>query len=395
MYLKSISNLNLKATPVFSDACNNYKSWKSIINESLPEKIGDNDLVISCVQEVYGYRTGIFGYLFSILSMNKKFKTNFIVNYLNKHFYKNNNLLCSDSFLLSVLISYINSFIPFLNYGVYDFKDSISNNNIILKYKNKNDSIPGMFNYSESYYDSGCCIFSNKEPYMSGYEPLEYYNKVSVSDKIAKKGIVWSFFKDENKGILVITFNLSDDIDDLTKLLELNQIMTLHKEVKNKFVGSVNIFESFICGDCKFNYSNHTFSDLSKNFKIINNSTNYLFYQHDEEYLLNINITNENTRVFSGEVFVKEKIKEDEVNDNDVYVNINEIENEKESEKDEIKEEIIIEEVDIEVNEDIKDDDENKSGSILPFLKLNNYFRSRLSPSSASSSSSNDEWTKI
>ena len=103
MYLKSINNLNMKAIPMFSDACNNYNSWKSIINESLPDKINENELVISCVQEIYGYRTGVFGYVFNYLSLKCKLKTTFIVDYLNKYYFMNNNLMCWDSLFLHIL----------------------------------------------------------------------------------------------------------------------------------------------------------------------------------------------------------------------------------------------------------------------------------------------------
>ena len=291
-------------------------------------------------------------------------------------------------------MSYINSYIQIFNYGVFDYKNYISNGNIILKYKNDNKSIRGMFNYSDPYYDSGCCIYSNKKPYMSGYEPLEYVNKVSISDKIASKGIVWSFFKEENKGILVITFNLSDDINNLTKILELDQIIRLHNQVKDNLVGLVTEFESFICGDCKFDYKEHcetSYLELLEDFKIINNSTNYLFYKHDNDYLLNVNLTNNNTRVFSGEIYVEKENVEEEIN-NDVYVEIN-----TENESNEIQtNEIVIKEVDDDEEDLAKEDKtDNKNDGILPFLRLNNYFRSKLSPSSASSSSSNDDWTKI
>lgn len=394
MYLKSINNLNMKATPMFSDACNNYNSWKSIINESLPDKINENELIISCVQEIYGYRTGVFGYVFNYLSLKCNLKTTFIVDYLNRNYFMNNNLKCWDSLFLSSLFSYINSYIPLLNYGVFDYKNYISNGNIVLKYKNDNKSIRGMFNYSDPYYDSGCCIYSNKKPFMSGYEPLEYVNKISISDKLASKGIVWSFFKEENKGILVITFNLSDDINNLTKILELDQIIRLHNQVKDNLVGLVTEFESFICGDCKFDYKEHcetSYLELLEDFKIINNSTNYIFYKHDNDYLLNVNLTNNNTRVFSGEIYVEKENVEEEIN-NDVYVEIN-----TENESNEIQtNEIVIKEVDDDEEDLAKEDKtDNKNDGILPFLRLNNYFRSKLSPSSASSSSSNDDWTKI
>jgi hypothetical protein len=85
-----------------------------------------------------------------------------------------------------------------------------------------------MFNFCSPFLDGGCCIYSNRKSFASGFETL-IDNKVSISDYIAKKGISWSVFdSEEDKRILIMTFNLSDDLNELTKLLEIEQINNLN-----------------------------------------------------------------------------------------------------------------------------------------------------------------------
>ena len=81
MHIKCIRNINLKATPFYSDI--EYNS--SIIDDSSSEK---DDLVILCAQEIYGYRCGILGFCSNFIS-HKIPKTYFLkkitkYNYSNK-----------------------------------------------------------------------------------------------------------------------------------------------------------------------------------------------------------------------------------------------------------------------------------------------------------------------
>ena len=363
MYLKSISNINFKATPFFSELINNYKYWKPIVGENVPDVVKDDELLITTVQEVYGYRTGILGYFFHHLHNLYSPKTYALKSVLNNHIQvlKNNNLSATDFELFTGYFSYINRFLPLINFGTWDYKEYLKTP--VLKYLNKNESIQGLFDFCSPFLDSGCGILSNKEPIKSGFERLTYYEdetqERSLVDNISRKGIVWCLYKGKSKNILVMSFNLSDYTCMTIKLLELEQILTLQNNLESEL--KEPCLETYIIGDFKVNFDMH--SDFMKNviemrkFNFINNdSTHYLFHKHDEEYLMKTDIPL--SQVFTVDIT---KIKEDEVPE--VII----IENSKDEE--EVK-------VDINFNSEIK---------------IENYF-SRLSPSSMSS---NDEWTKI
>lgn len=295
MHLKYLSSINLKATPWFSFS-------DMIIDESniVPETINENDLIISCVQGVYGYRTGMFGYGTTYVTEyikrnNLIHKTYFLKNLLNNNFdfFNKNNLVIDDLSLISTSISLLNRYIPFLNYGIWDNRRYLINNNQILKYRNINNSLPGMFNFSSLLLDNGCCIYSNRNPDISGYEKLEIHgNKVSISDYLSNKGIVWSFYKtkDNDKGILVITFNLSDDNTYTTKLLEVEQIINLQIKLEQQLFSQVKEYETYIIGDFKFKFNEDDSDFKLYGFNIFKQDTNYVLYHQNKDYKMNIEL---------------------------------------------------------------------------------------------------------
>jgi len=283
MYLKYITNFNLKATPWFSTC--DYSNWKSTITEKMSTIVDNDNLIIYCVQEVYGYRTGIFGLLSHIISNFSPIQTFCFRQIMNSNirYYQTNNIFSSDGEIISSFISKINRYIPFFNIGTWDYK-----NDLLLKnFFYENYSIPHMFNFHYPMLDSGCGIFSNKKPFLSGYEPLDFINKASLSDNLSSKGIVWSFFSnDDKKGITIISFNLSDDLFELTKLLELEQIISLKNKLHNQFGLMVNEYETYIIGDFKINFTEDTesFMKLTDGMNINNSNTNYLIYQRETPY---------------------------------------------------------------------------------------------------------------
>ena len=282
MYLKYITNFNLKATPWFSSPCD-YFNWKLSINEKISNIVDNDNLIIYCVQETYGFRTGIFGLLSHAIFKFLPFETFCLKNIMNSNirYYQTNNVFSSDGELISMFISKANRYIPFFNFGTWDYK-----NNLLLKnFFYENHSIPHIFDFSSPILDSGCGIFSNKKAFLSGYEPLDYVNKVSLSDNLSSKGLVWSFFKNynESKGITIISFNLSDDLFELNKLLELEQIISLKNKLHNQFGLMVKEYETYIIGDFKMNFNKDTesFVKLTNGLTISYNNTNYFIYQRE------------------------------------------------------------------------------------------------------------------
>lgn len=362
MYLKYITNFNLKATPWFSSC--DYSEWKSNIDEKISNINDIDNLVIYCVQETYGYRVGVFGFLSHFISNIIPFQTFYLKQFMNSNirYYQSNNIFSSDGEIISSFIGKINRYIPFFNFGTWDYKKNLISKN----FHYENNSIPYMFDFTSPMLDSGCGIFSNQKPYESGYEPLDFVSKkTSISDNLSSKGMCWSFFTNNvSKGITVISFNLSDDLFELTKLLELEQIISLKNKLQNKFGLMVNEYETYIVGDfkIKFTEDSESFIQLTKDMNVNGGNTHYLLYQRE--------CPDENG------IEIKENDPKDEI-----------IEETKNDFSDEVKEEFRNE----------KETVENKVSTdfVNIFNPLNNYFNSNPSASPSSSSHSSGEWVRI
>jgi hypothetical protein len=381
MYLKYITNFNLKATPLFSFC--NYSEWNFNINEKLSNIVDNDNLIVYCVQETYGYRVGMFGLLSHLISDCIPFQTFYLKEFLNSNirYYQSNNMLSSDGEIISSFIGKFNRYIPIFNIGTWDYKNSLLTKNFFYE----NNSIPNMFDFTSPMLDSGCGIFSNQKPYATGYEPLDFVNKrTSISDNLSSKGIVWSFFmNNDKKGITIISFNLSDDLFELTKLLELEQIISLKNKLHNRFGLMVNEYETYIIGDFKIKFTDdsESFLQLTKDLTFNYEKTQYLLYQRESP---NENCFDEIKNDYSNEIKdeFKIKIKDDEIKE------------------DEIKEDEIKGDVKIKINDEIKEhdvkiNDEIKEGTFINvFNPLNNYF-SNPSTSPSSTSNSSNEWVLI
>jgi hypothetical protein len=363
MYLKYITNFNLKATPWFSSC--DYSEWKSNIDEKISNIIDIDNLVIYCVQETYGYRVGMFGFLSHFISNIIPFQTFYLKQFMNSNirYYQSNNIFSSDGEIISSFIGKINRYIPIFNFGTWDYKKNLVSKN----FHYENNSIPHMFDFTSPMLDSGCGIFSNQKPYESGYEPLDFVSKkTSISDNLSSKGMVWSFFtNNDKKGITVISFNLSDDLFELTKLLELEQIISLKNKLQNQFGLMVNEYETYIVGDfkIKFTEDSESFIQLTNGMNVNHSgNTHYLFYQ----------------RECPDENGFENEIKKEETNDDEIK---------KDDFSDEIKEEF-------KVNDDEKDENKVSTNFVNIFNPLNNYF-SNPAASPSSSSHSSGEWIRI
>lgn len=371
MYLKYITNFNLKATPWFSTC--DYSNWKSTINEKMSNIIDNDNLIIYCVQEIYGYRSGIFGLLSHIISNFSPIQTFCFRQIMNSNirYYQINNIFSSDGEIISSFISKINRYIPFFNIGTWDYKNDL----LIKNFFYENYSIPYIFDFHSPMLDSGSGIFSNKKPFLSGYEPLDFVNKVSLSDNLSSKGIVWSFFKsnDDTKGITIISFNLSDDLFELTKLLELEQIMSLKNNLHNQFGLMVKEYESYIIGDFKINFTDdsESFIKLTNGMNINNSKTNYLIYQRETPYENGMQMTTKQ------EITTEEQVPEHVIETKETIID-SEIDTKEEAE---------------EAEEEPKKEEQTTFVNI--FNPLNNYFKASPLASPSASSQSSGEWILI
>ena len=362
MNIHSIININLNSIPCFSENSSDYNKWTEMFDKKVD--FTSDKLQIACVQGVYGYRCGILGKLLSYMSHNLNFNTHYIQNFLNSNceFFKKNNLHSNDLLLFSSFFSIFNRFFPFFNFGNWDYKHYLVSDK--YKYLNDNLSISNIFTLLNPILDSGCCILSNFKPIKSGYEPLEFYNKISLSDNYASKGIVWSLYNVNDENILICTFNLSDDLSTAIKLLELEQIMKVVMDIEKSL--SFNV-KTYIVGDfkCILNYN-----DLSRNFLYFNNDTQYIFYK-PSDYIISFDNSEDNIFLVSFEQntygdIVLQEFKEEETKEEEIKIDIIEKKND--------------EEPHVELTEIV----------ISPTIK-ENYIRDIISPSSSSS----NEWTKI
>lgn len=394
--LKSVSNVNLKNKPFFSKNFKKEMWLNAIKSNTLSDlnKIDDDDLVIICLQDLYGYRTGLIGYLATLLTstLDKVTPSTFILSSLvnliaRSHFH------CNDLNVLSGIISILNRAIPFLNYGVWDFKQTFAKN--LNMYINENHSMNGIFNLASNFlfkpfYDSGLCILSNKKCHESGFEKLDKPTNTFVNE-----GFLWTCFKKENTFILIVTLNITQTEDNTP---ELNQLLLLVEKLEERFDNC----EIYISGDFKMNLEQckHLFED---DFKILNHDdTNYLLYKNnhlknpiyskfkiDENYIYSYNLTKKRHLSPIQQLLNSKKMKPTKEPDTK--------ENEPKEEPHELQE---IKLVSFDQNELDKDTNKINFYKTLSVITENphieNYFyKTKSSSSSEKSLSTDDEWTKI
>ena len=242
--LKYIGAINVPYKVFFSKDIDK-KIYRESINLSVPDTNQENDLNILCIDGLYGYRTGLIGYIVHLLSSvcgpYKTFILKSIFNYLFRM-----NFQCSDIDFVAGLLSIVNRNIPLLNFGIWDHKvNFFDKNDKNWKYMNTNHSTRGMFDiysnfFLQPFFDSGICIFSNHPCDSSGFTALK--NPVNLN---VNEGFVWSFYKKGNKGILIIALNISDNFE--MKLKEMAQLSKLKDELFNKLSSpKILRFETYI-----------------------------------------------------------------------------------------------------------------------------------------------------
>lgn len=417
--LRCLLNKNLRSIPFFSEnSLIKSKEYKNLIDKNIPDDIQDNELVIVCLQEVYGYRTGIFGWISNYFSNKFSSNTHFLQRFINYSFHT--NIYGDDLLLFSSGISLLNRLIPLINLVHWDFKKAIFNynyNKSILKYINKNYSFSNCLSLNPLF-DCGCCILSNKIPRSSGFEKFEFYidHEKHLFDKISNKGIIWSYFFENDKGILILTCNSSETDEYYNKFMEFDQILILQKKLESQFKKNCPNIDSFIIFDEKINKQiYYRYFDNIFDFKIIDNDNNMLtLYKCIEPKLSKIeNIAIDNIEMFC--TFFEDTKNNLESNSDDTKIIIEQknIENENENiEKDDLvitenkknndnKDEIGIHKVESKI--ETKEFIINLNEICINPLLMNNYFKEPTktpnptpSPSNLSlSSSSSSEWNII
>ena len=341
--VKSITSCNINTIPLYSNnvakTISEYKNhMKNIYNKDYT--IEDDELIINCVQGMYGYRCGLLGYLSNLLSytLSKKSNPVFLQSVINR--FVNNPLNSNDYEIISFFTSLISRKIPIFNIGFWDVKNNLFSDNEIFKYNIKNSSCPSIFNLKSTYllkplFDSGCTIYSNKKHLDSGYEPWYVNYEGTFKQRLFNKGLVWAFYESKNKsnGIAVINVEMINDAPEYIYLLQMKQIVRLKEDLQNKFMQNKDYkkYETFIVGDFKSEFNLNILPNIKKRLKIFENanlvmynklsnisSTNFIFYNN--YYMVNKinikyvnNITNDNFSCINLELINEYKEKESSI----------------------------------------------------------------------------------
>ena len=301
--IKSITTCNLNTTPLYSSNVSNtiyeYKDHiKNIYNDY---NVKEDELIINCVNGIYGYRCGLLGYLSNLLSykLSEKRNPQILQSLLNRCV--NKPLYSNDYELLSFFISFVCRKIPILNIGFWDIKNKLFNDNELFKNNIVNNSNISILNLNSTYllrplFDSGSAIYSNKKYIDCGYEPWDTNNRGYFKQRLFNKGLVWAFYESKNKsnGIAIINIDMTDDAPDWIYLLNLKQIIRMKQNLQKKFLVNDNYekYETFIIGDFKseFNLCN-ILPNIKRRWKIFESAnlvmynkisdvsgTNFIFY---------------------------------------------------------------------------------------------------------------------
>ena len=258
MKVKIISSWNLSNDPLCtlinsrkSKECNNI--LKYIYNHATKKSNNDDGdpLIISCFQGVYGYRSGILGYLMTHLS-------NYLSNRYDPVYFSNlfQNNTTNDFELFTYYFILSTRFIPILNLATIDYKQNIN----LFPYAYYNKSLPSIFNLSPyPMYDSGCVIYSNKEAFADGFERW-----TKSVEPMYNKGIIWTFFKDVKHGVIILNFELNVTDRENIVLSQMNQIVKLKEDLYERYIELCDGIDIYITGEFNYNIVNH-FLELCKN----------------------------------------------------------------------------------------------------------------------------------
>lgn len=224
------------------------KSSKKKLDELYLHKKTSHELHIACLYNLPSYRTGIIGYVVTLLC-----------NYLPKTYVLSASFerfrWWSDADIFSRSICYLNRLIPILNYGTWNAKQHFLNynsKNSIFKYGGENNkSLSGMFTFCEPFFDSGCAILSNTPAFASDFVPF---------DSVINRGMLWSYYNDYQ--ILVITISTNGNAQNVWD--EMLKIRELQKQLSTRFVCK----NSYIIGDFKSLIYEQKFYELFDGFKI-------------------------------------------------------------------------------------------------------------------------------
>ena len=289
------------------------------------ENKNSNDLNIVAINGLYGYRTGITGWVLNLCSfyLSRNSNPKLIQNFLNYVFKEESKILSNDFEIISYYLSLVSRSIPILNYGNWDPKSFLLNNKESNMYMVKNLSLPKIYDLNSLYLlspllDCGCAIYSNKTPEYTGFEKWKLWNNIEFKDKKFNKGITWAFYKNNNSGITVIALNLHSSDSSLLYNMQIQQIIKLKKHLEEKFSHDLSNYETYITGDFTNELKISVDSLLGENLEIIENSLN-------NHLILYSNNSKKHNSVERISIFEDEVIKVNFSKNVDVKINVDNV----------------------------------------------------------------------
>ena len=177
--LKSITSANIDGVPLISSNLKyRLNEYKRYINDNIKENNNEEELEILSIHGLYGYRTGIFGFLSNYLTYNfiNCKNVNFLQRFLNFLTKNNYKIEASNDFeIIAFIICLISRSIPILNVGNWDPKKNFFRKKSCFKNITENLSMPSILNLKSIYlldslFDCGSAIYANKRPLDRGYE---------------------------------------------------------------------------------------------------------------------------------------------------------------------------------------------------------------------------------
>jgi hypothetical protein len=283
LQLKNICSIKLKGEALFNSIFKNIPTWKQFINENTSFENKDNELNVFCIQNMYSYNSGFIGSIINKIGIYGSYLVEpLLCNYLSS------DIKANDIEVLCFLLSMLSRYIPINNLFNHDLKNELCNT---LQYKNKYSTIPSLLNLKSLFcfnpiFDSGCIIFSNKEPFDSGFV------KWTKGNKTKNKGLIWCFYKTEKKGITIINMDCNEDIISCVK-----EIVILKNNLDLRFNIGIENYETYIVGNFNIELNMHVILDEIKEVHDILKNANLEIINNKEpsstEFILQ-NINNEN-----------------------------------------------------------------------------------------------------
>ena len=291
MHLKNLISFNLGAHPLYnSDINKNSKEWsrtiwKVTVNNNIEQILSDknknkDDLYIITLQEGYGYRVGLLGYLAHMLSYNlsQNYEPTSFQRFLNKYITKK-PIYSNDFEIAAFYLSILSRSLPLLNIGIWDVKNKLKNHIFRNIY---NSSEPCIFDLKSLFclrpvFDSGCAILSNRKANANGFEKWSWMNKLDNAyfkldsyEKMINKGITWAYFECDDKGIVVMNFDLFN-IFTIRQCFE--QVIELEKYLRCTLGENIVNYEIYITFNDYYECSDNDVLFFDKNFDLISKDT--------------------------------------------------------------------------------------------------------------------------